>query len=289
MRHSSTLEAALESPHERVEASSLFRRQGEVYTATPPRRQVFEMNPTGGGEAGDPFGDPGFGTGAPVQPAAGVGYQGSFGAAPAPYSSYGRFSSPIAGGYGGAYGNGYAGMYGAGTAGGGSAFSPYAGTYAGRYGALVGGAMQAQAGGAAVLSGMQEAMQRFARVSGLMEEVLRNLHMLFDGVFGLGYSLGAFHNEARMWLAVKSGPAAFAMRMFAKLTRLWRLLTIFLCSPLAGEFSPVAIVLRILGIAPPEDTGNAHDDSWSSSFVEGRESSRGALPGPSLLASDSNL
>lgn len=200
--------------------------------------------PTAGGS--DPFADPGFGANGHAGPGGGAsGYQSGY--TSSPYGSYGRYAAPysgISGGYGsGVYGSG-SGMY--------SHYGTAYGTGIGRSGPLYGGAQQAQAGGAAVLSGMQEAMQRFARVSGLMEEVLRNLHLLFDGVFGLGYSIGAFHDEAKMWLSVKTGPVAFIRRVCAKLARLWRLITLFLCSPFAGEFSPISLVLQLLGFAPTE-------------------------------------
>lgn len=250
------------------------------------------MNPVGVPGAGDPFEIHGYDTSAAVQtgaaPAVG-GYQSAYAANP--YSSYGRYPAPYAGGYVG---------YGSGVYGASAGYSPYGAGYGaggamvggGHLGALAGSAQQAQAGGAAVLSGMQEAMQRFARVSGLMEEVLRHLHLLFNGVFGLGYSLGAFHDEARMWLAVKTGPAAFVMRLVAKLTRLWRLITIFLCSPLAGEFSPVSLVLQLLGVAPAEDGLAGRDNRFLSPpatpAVE-PEAPREARGGPLLFRNDSSL
>jgi hypothetical protein len=119
---------------------------------------------------------------------------------------------------------------------------------------------------------MQEAMQRFARVSALMEEVLRNLHMLFDGVFGLGYSIGAFHQEASRWLAIKSGPVALLKRIVAHVARLWRLVALFLCSPMAGRFSPVALVLRILGVVP-EYSFHEESDSFAPSVTQDAERS----------------
>lgn len=206
---------------------------------------------------GDPFGDPAIAAGHAGQ-VPGVGGVGGYqsGYAPSVYGSYGR--------YGTQFGTGLAG-YGSGM----HATSPYGSGYAGgigRTGALYGGAQQAQAGGAAVLSGMQEAMQRFARVSAMLEEVLRNLHLLFDGVFGLGYSIGAFHDEAQLWLSVKTGPAAFLKRIYMKLARLWRLITLFLCSPFAGEFGPMGFVLRLLGIVPSEQTlmSDVGDEVFSS-------------------------
>jgi hypothetical protein len=177
-------------------------------------------------------------------------------------ASFGRYPSPYGPGYssyGGIGGVGMAGMGGLGGYGG------------GRHGGVIGDLRQAQAGSAAVVSGMQEAMQRFARVSGLLEEVLRNVHLLFDGVFGLGYSLGAFQDEARMWLAVKSGPVAFALRLLSGMRRLWRLLVLFFCSPMAGRFSPVALVLRIVGVAPDDSSFVVAEDEATAptSFARG--------------------
>jgi hypothetical protein len=207
------------------------------------------MNSTPGPDGSDPFGDAVFGGGGPAgltTPVPGVGgYQAGYVASP--YAPYSRYAPPFTGSYAG-YGSG---IYGSG----GGLYSPHGGGYTtgiGRASAVLGGAQHAQAGGAAVLSGMQEAMQRFARVSGLMEEVLHNLHVLFDGVFGLGYSIGAFHDEARLWLSVKTGPAGILRRIYLKCRRLWRLITLFLCSPFAGEFSPLSLVLRLLGVAPAE-------------------------------------
>lgn len=246
-----------------------------------------------GEQVADPFENP---TGASLPPmpggaqAAGAPPVGGLHSA-APYGGYNHYgASPYAAGQSG-YGSGYgSGMYG----GGGGVYPaynpPYAGVgYAGapaRGGPFAVSAGQAQSGGAAVLSGMQEAMQRFARVSGLLEETLRNLHLLFDGVFGLGYSLGAFYDEARLWLAVKTGPAAFLVRVAKKLAKLWRLLALFLVSPLAGEFSPVGLVLRMLGIVPAEENPGVADD-----IFDGRgENERHGFPGGTgLFRTDSNM
>lgn len=204
----------------------------------------------------DPFGEPAIAAGHAGQ-VPGVGGVGGYqnGYAPSLYGSYGRYGTQFGGSFAG-YGSGMHNSYGSGYAGG-----------IGRTGSMYGGAQQAQAGGAAVLSGMQEAMQRFARVSALLEEVLRNLHLLFDGVFGLGYSIGAFHDEAQLWLSVKTGPAAFLKRIYLKLARLWRLITLFLCSPFAGEFGPMGFVLRLLGIVPSEQAlmTDVGDEIFSSS------------------------
>eukprot|EP00173_Palmaria_palmata_P005401 Plantae.Rhodophyta-Palmaria_palmata.ctg9528.p1 GENE.Plantae.Rhodophyta-Palmaria_palmata.ctg9528~~Plantae.Rhodophyta-Palmaria_palmata.ctg9528.p1 ORF type:complete len:241 (+),score=23.99 Plantae.Rhodophyta-Palmaria_palmata.ctg9528:77-799(+) len=224
---------------------------------------------------------------------------GSFAAAPpqptyssaAPYGNYNRYGMspyPTPSGYSSGYGIGYgSGMYGAGTA-----YPAYNTAHGGSYGppgratSFGGAAGHVETGGAAVISGIQEAMQRFARVSGLLEEILRNLHLLFDGVFGLGYSVAGFYDEARLWLAVKSGPAAFFVRVARKLAKLWRLLTLFFCSPLAGEFSPVGLLLRLLGIAPSEDSAHSADVIFDNPLDPG---ARQTGAGRQLYTSGSNL
>lgn len=111
---------------------------------------------------------------------------------------------------------------------------------------------------------MHEAMSRFARVSSMIEEVLRHLHMLFDAIFGLGYSLGAFRQEAGQWLGVKTGPVGYLARLLRRAANLWRLLCLFFMSPAAGRFSPVALVLRILGLVPEDDPLEASmAEMWS--------------------------
>lgn len=104
--------------------------------------------------------------------------------------------------------------------------------------------------GSQVLNNLHDAMARFARVSAHIDEVLRHLHMLFDAVFGLGYSLGAMREEARLWLANKTGPVAIVCRILRAFTSVWRILSLFFLSPMAGRYSPVATVLRILGLVP---------------------------------------
>lgn len=101
---------------------------------------------------------------------------------------------------------------------------------------------------------LQEAMTRFARVTALVDDVLRHVHMLFDAVFGLAYAVGAARAETAMWLALKQGPVAFLSRIVRAVSSIWRLVALFLLSPMAGRFSPVALVLRILGLVPPDAT-----------------------------------
>lgn len=101
---------------------------------------------------------------------------------------------------------------------------------------------------------LQEAMARFARVTALVDDVLRHVHMLFDAVFGLAYAVGAARAETAMWLALKQGPVAFLSRVVRAVSSIWRLVALFLLSPMAGRFSPVALVLRILGLVPHDAT-----------------------------------
>lgn len=189
---------------------------------------------------------------------------------------YNNYAATPAGGAG--YGYGYSSAYGA---------PPYASGYPGAYGAYgPGGGMAGattttptrgqmsataagvQQSGADMLTTMQDAMTRFARVSAHVDEVLRHLHMLFDAVFGLGYSVGAVRAEAHLWLATKIGPVALVVRMARALTSLWRVVALFLMSPMAGRFSPVALVLRMLGLAPAEGEGERGE---AGSAVEGQQ------------------
>lgn len=175
-------------------------------------------------------------------------YQNSFNAAYTgagmPYQSYGNtygagyptYGTP----YGGAYATGYNPGYG---------YSFNRQTYP-TVGQLASNARETSS---MVLSGVHNAMTRFARVSSMIEDVLRNLHMLFDAIFGLGYSLGAFRQELRLWLAIKEGPVGHIARFIRKASSMWKLLCIFFLSPLAGRFSPIAFVLRVLGLVPEDD------------------------------------
>lgn len=114
-----------------------------------------------------------------------------------------------------------------------------------------------RAAGTTMLNSVQEAMARFARVSAMIDDVLRHLHMLFDAIFGLGYTLGAVHAETRLWLAVKTGPVAAITRAVRSVSSIWRLLTLFFLSPMAGRYSPIALVLRILGLVPEHLADNS--------------------------------
>eukprot|EP00737_Agarophyton_chilense_P003609 gb/GEZJ01004277.1/.p1 GENE.gb/GEZJ01004277.1/~~gb/GEZJ01004277.1/.p1 ORF type:complete len:280 (-),score=22.37 gb/GEZJ01004277.1/:285-1124(-) len=183
-----------------------------------------------------------------------------------PHQTYGGgYPNPYYAPYNGSYGTSYLGGYGNGFgnygAGYGTAFGGYSGNYAGNPAFNFGTRQQFSAGqvldGARhtsemVMTGMHDAMARFARISSMIEDILRNLHMLFDALFGLGYSLGAFKHEATMLLAVKTGPVAHIAQLLRRAFSVWRLLCLFFMSPLAGRLSPVALVLRILGLVPED-------------------------------------
>lgn len=203
------------------------------------------------------------------------------------YSSYGGgYNSGYGGGYGGMYSGGYSGGYGGGYG------VPYGSYGMQRQNATAQLASGARETGAMVLSGMHEAMARFARVSSMIEEVLRNLHMLFDAVFGLGYSVGAFRQEAGQWLAIKTGPVGYLARLLRRAANVWRLLCLFFLSPAAGRFSPVALVLRILGLVPEEDPLDASlAELWRSSEPRSadRENSAFGAFNSHPLADNSNM
>ncbi|KAI0561038.1 Peroxin 13 [Gracilaria domingensis] len=184
-----------------------------------------------------------------------------------PYHSYGgAYSNPYYSPYNPTYGNSYIGGYGNGFGNYGNGYGTTFGSYSGNFGGnptfnfatrqqvsagqVLDGARQTSE---MVMTGMHDAMARFARVSSMIEDILRNLHMLFDALFGLGYSLSAFKHEATMWLAVKTGPVAYVARVLRRAASVWKLLCLFFMSPLAGRFSPVALVLRILGLVPEDD------------------------------------
>lgn len=121
-----------------------------------------------------------------------------------------------------------------------------------------------------VLSNMQHALHRFARVSSLIEDVLRHLHMLFDAVFGLIYSISAARQEVSLWLSAKTPPAAWMRRLLRKVSAIWKVLCVFFVSPLAGRFSPVALVLRILGLVPNESgMGYVVEELWREAHAGG--------------------
>lgn len=148
-----------------------------------------------------------------------------------------------------------------------------------------------RAAGTTMLNSLQEAMARFARVSALVDDVLRHLHMLFDAIFGLGYTLGAVHAEARLWFAVKTGPVAAFTRAIRSVASVWRLLTLFFLSPMAGRFSPVALVLRILGLVPEDlsDVYPQNEPFQSSDFFQADDNPDRTDPDSDNMNSSQNI
>eukprot|EP00188_Purpureofilum_apyrenoidigerum_P004522 Plantae.Rhodophyta-Purpureofilum_apyrenoidigerum.ctg51668.p1 GENE.Plantae.Rhodophyta-Purpureofilum_apyrenoidigerum.ctg51668~~Plantae.Rhodophyta-Purpureofilum_apyrenoidigerum.ctg51668.p1 ORF type:complete len:186 (-),score=24.63 Plantae.Rhodophyta-Purpureofilum_apyrenoidigerum.ctg51668:118-675(-) len=105
-----------------------------------------------------------------------------------------------------------------------------------------------------VQNSFQGVMQTIARVSGLMEELMRNFHMIFESVFGLIYSVGAFREEMGMFAPSFKG--GFFRRLLGrairKLLMLWRFVFLLAIAPFTHRFSPVKLILRICGLAPPQ-------------------------------------
>uniref|UniRef100_A0A7S1XHJ0 Peroxin-13 n=1 Tax=Compsopogon caeruleus TaxID=31354 RepID=A0A7S1XHJ0_9RHOD len=107
--------------------------------------------------------------------------------------------------------------------------------------------------GGEMVNTMHGVMYAIARVSGLMEEVLRNFHMIFESVYGLLHSFGVFQQEIVAVMGPeKVQPAGFFRRVLKKVLSFWRVFVLFIMSPLAGRFSPVSVALRILGLAPQQ-------------------------------------
>lgn len=158
-------------------------------------------------------------------------YGGAYGGA-YPYSST-VYGAGYGGGYGAGYGAGYGGM----------------GAYGGMN-TMMGGGYGMRRGVAAV-AGVQDAMARFARVSAAVDDALRSLHLLFDALFGIGMAFGSLAGEMRVLIRLKSGPAAFLGRMLRRIARIWRFLMVAVMSPID---TPLALLLRILGLAAPPDT-----------------------------------
>eukprot|EP00184_Porphyridium_aerugineum_P000774 CAMPEP_0184697064 /NCGR_PEP_ID=MMETSP0313-20130426/4163_1 /TAXON_ID=2792 /ORGANISM="Porphyridium aerugineum, Strain SAG 1380-2" /LENGTH=290 /DNA_ID=CAMNT_0027155825 /DNA_START=295 /DNA_END=1167 /DNA_ORIENTATION=- len=193
------------------------------------------------------------------------------------YSGYGS-SIYGSGMYGGGYGGG---MYGSGMYGGGMYRSPYS-----MYGSGMGMGMGMGMGGFGstlqqgimgpggnVINGMHSIMHSFARVSGLLEELLRNFHMIFESVFGLFYCLGHFKEEVKnafgfefSWDKISIGP--IIKRVLRRVFQLWRLFTLFILSPLAGKYSPVQILLRMLGLTPNSESSSSGTHATSSVVIE---------------------
>ncbi|GJQ08527.1 hypothetical protein GpartN1_g318.t1 [Galdieria partita] len=112
-----------------------------------------------------------------------------------------------------------------------------------------------------MLASVQNVMQVFARFSGLMEETMRNLHFVFDSIFSLVQILGLLKQEIFRFVAPKSSLFQPLIRTVEKMLRFWKLFLLFLMSPLAGRYSPVSLVLKILGLVPEENARISVDET----------------------------
>ena len=160
---------------------------------------------------------------------------------------------------------------------------PYAGYGAGaagygapQYGATYGGAAYGYSAygrrGVAAVTGVQDAMARFARVSAAVDDALRSLHLLFDALFGLGLAARSLASETSVLVRAKSGPVAFVVRLLKRIARLWRLLVLAVISPVDAPFG---VMLRAIGVGtpPPQAITEAveAEEAFNNAFAEGRE------------------
>uniref|UniRef100_A0A7S0BPW2 Peroxin-13 n=1 Tax=Rhodosorus marinus TaxID=101924 RepID=A0A7S0BPW2_9RHOD len=202
-----------------------------------------------------------------------------------PYSTYsGGYGGGMSGGYSGGYGRSYGGYGGMGAGysryGGGygmGGFGGYGGGYGGYggYGGMSGmfgsrGMMDMLGQGGEMMNGVQNSVQgvmhTVARVSGLLEELMRNFTMIFESIFGLFYSVAAFKEEmgASLPQFEKGFVRRMLMRVLRKLYMLFKFVLLFAASPITHRFSPVRGILRILGLLPPA----LEDEQFSSDFAQ---------------------
>lgn len=146
-----------------------------------------------------------------------------------------------------------------------------------------------------VQSRFHQTMQMVTRISAMLEELMRNFHMIFESVFGLIYGINAFREVSLVrkvnlisfertstkysfsFAFVKEMGAhlptfqkgilrRFANRLGRKLMMLWRVLMFLAAMPFMHSFSPVRFILRIFGLSPPsleddfERTSSNNDD-----------------------------
>lgn len=170
---------------------------------------------------------------------------------PPPYAGYPTAGGAAAAGY-------VAPQYGAGAYGGAAAAYGYGSVYGRR--------------GVAAVTGVQDAMARFARVSAAVDDALRSLHLLFDALFGLGVAAKALAAETSVMVRAKSGPVAFVVRLLRRLARLWRLLVLAIISPVDA---PLGVILRAIGIStpPPRALEDAvrREEVFNQAFEDGFE------------------
>lgn len=190
----------------------------------------------------------------------GYGYGGGYPSSVFPNMGYGM------GGYGG-LGSGLYGGY-AGLA---SRFGGSMGSYGGYMGdsgsnplTTAGGAVgmlqSFVAPGQSAMATLQHVMHTVARVTGILEENMRNVHIIFDSVFGLVYNLGFLRDETRALLRGLQ-PKSWLMRMVQNLVGLWRLALLIALTPLAGRWAPIPWLLRMLRLVPANHEPVSDSDS----------------------------
>mmetsp|Transcript_11497 Transcript_11497/g.47824 ORF Transcript_11497/g.47824 Transcript_11497/m.47824 type:complete len:299 (-) Transcript_11497:170-1066(-) len=194
-------------------------------------------------------------------------YSGGYGGYGRSYGGYGGMGSGYSR-YGGGYGMGGLGGYGGGYGG----YSGYGGGYGGMSGMGFGGRgmMDMLGQGGEMVNGVQNSVQgvmhTVARVSGLLEELMRNFTMIFESIFGLFYSIAAFKEEmgASLPQFEKGFVRRMVMRILRKLYMLFKFFLLFAAAPITHRFSPVRGVLRIFGLLPPA----LEDERLSSDFAQ---------------------
>ncbi|KAK4532030.1 hypothetical protein CCYA_CCYA10G2887 [Cyanidiococcus yangmingshanensis] len=214
----------------------------------------------------------------------------SAGQAAAGGAGHAAYNMPGYGAYGGygAYNSGYYGGYGLGGGHLNSWYGPsayYGGLGSGLYGGyaalasrFAGGAVgdgqssaaqamgvlqSVMAPGQSAMATLQNVMHAIARVTGILEENMRNIHILFDSVFGLVYNLTFLRDELRGVLQ-NFRPKFWFTQWLRRLLGVWRLLLLLALTPFSLRLPPVAALLRLLGLVPRElPAVNEESDSES--------------------------
>jgi hypothetical protein len=211
---------------------------------------------------------------------------------------YGAYGGGYGGGYGGAgYTGGYYGGYGMGGGYLGNFYGPgtyYGGLGSGLYGGYAAlasrftngvvndghsttsqalGVLQSvMAPGQSAMATLQNVMHAIARVTGILEENMRTIHILFDSVFGLVYNLTFLREELRGALQ-HFRPKSWFTEWLQRILGLWRLLLLLALTPFSLRLPPVAAVLRFLGLVPREQQPIENDsDTDSFSDTDSEES-----------------
>jgi hypothetical protein len=119
--------------------------------------------------------------------------------------------------------------------------------------------------GQSAMATLQSVMHAVARVTGILEENMRNIHILFDSVFGLVYNFSFLREELRGALH-NFRPKFWFTQWLQRLLGVWRLLLLLALTPFSLRLPPVAALLRLLGLIPrelPTSEDDLDDDSLS--------------------------